>query len=74
MRSTTVCALSISDSGTGVAEIPRADCARYERTMTDARARFERVSSSEISRSGLNPHAGASIAIADCTSTRTLPE
>ncbi|CAB4717067.1 unannotated protein [freshwater metagenome] len=64
MRSTTVCALSISDSGTGGAVTPRAACDKYERTITDARARLLRASASSISRSGLNPQAGASIEIA----------
>ena len=74
MRSTTVCALSTSDCGIIGCQVPRADCATYDKTITDARARLLRASSSVISKSGLNPQAGANMAIADCTSTRTSPE
>ena len=74
IRSTTVCALSTSFCGTIGCQVPRADCATYESAITETRARLFRASSSEISSSGFKPHAGASIAIADCTSTRTSPE
>ena len=73
MRSTTVCALSISVCGTAGTTVPRADWATYESTITETRAKLLLASSSEISSNGFNPHAGVSIAIADCTSTRTSP-
>jgi hypothetical protein len=45
--------------------VPRAACAKYERTITDVRAKLLRAYSSEISSSGLKPQAGANIEIAD---------
>ena len=54
--------------------IPRADWATNDSAITDARARLSRASSSEMSISCPNPHCGASIASADCTSTRGSPE
>ena len=67
-------ALSTSRWDTGGLPIPRADWATNESAITDARARLSRASSSEMSISCPKPHCGASIASADCTSTRGSPE
>ena len=53
---------------------PRADCATKESAITEARARSSRACSSGMSISWRKPHSGASIASADCTSTRGSPE
>src|SRR5450759_3007492 len=66
--------LSTSDWGTGGCPAPRADCATNDSAITDARARSSRACSSEMSISSPKPHSGASIASADCTSTRWSPE
>ncbi len=73
-RSTIVRAPSMCACGTIGWPVPRADCATNDIAMTDTWARFSRAVSSSMSSSGWRPHAGASIAIADCTSTRTSPE
>ncbi len=73
-RSTTVCALSISACGTIGRPMPRADWATKDIAITEARASSSRAVSSSMSRSGSRPQAGASIARADWTSTRTSPE
>ena len=73
-RSTIVFALSTSDCGTIGSPRPRADWATYDSAITDARARSSRARSASMSSSGRSPHAGASIASALCTSTRTSPE
>ncbi len=74
MRSTTVRPLSISCVGTIGTPTPRAACAAKDMAMTETRARSSRAWSSSMSSNGWSPQAGASMAIADCMSTRTLPE
>lgn len=73
-RSTIVCALSISFCGTAGRPRPRADWATKESAVTETRARSSRACSSEMSNSWLSPQYGASMATADCTSTRMSPE
>ena len=73
-RSAMVRPLSTSLCGTIGLLWPWADWPMNEMAMTEARARLSRTSASSMSRSGLNPHTGASWASADCTSTRMSPE
>ena len=73
-RSTMVSALSMSFCGTAGSPRPRAACATNDSAVTDTRARSERHCSSLMSSSWLSPQYGASIATADCTSTRMSPE
>ena len=73
-RATTVSALSISRCGTIGRPSPRADCATNAIAITEVRARSSRISGTSTSSICCSPQAGASIAIADCTSTRMSPE
>ena len=73
-RSTMVDALSISFCGTAGRPSPRADWATNDSAVTDTRARSSRACSSEMSSSWPRPQYGASMATADCTSTRMSPE
>jgi hypothetical protein len=73
-RSTIVVALSTSRWDTIGLPSPRADWATKASAMTDTRARSSRICSASMSSICCSPHAGASIATADCTSTRMSPE
>ena len=73
-RSGIVFPLSTSRWGTSGRLRPRADWATNDSAVTETRARSSRACSSLMSSSCLMPHAGASMASALCTSTRTSPE
>jgi hypothetical protein len=73
-RSTMVWALSISFCGTAGSPSPRADWATKLSAVTDTRARSSRACSSLMSSNCPSPQYGASMATADCTSTRISPE